>query len=295
MSIFRRLAAISPGFVREALLQGLCEKNPERVIAYSARHLGYAAVMAQGEYGLIQGSSFDEVLLPIYSRRKTWAATAVRFFGNVFEQRGGTYIDVGANIGLTVLPIAQNPNVQCFAFEPDPTNFYHLSENIKRNSKNGNITIHQHAIMDRDCSIELGLNSAGNPGDHRIAANGTSRSVVEVRAVGLDSFFEDLQGPVGVKVDTQGAEPFAIAGGQRLFSNTEALVLEFWPYGIADLNASPHWVYDLLHQFRNVALLPGDVDGELQFESAATVTNELRRQFERSTQTRNFWDIYARR
>jgi hypothetical protein len=30
------------------------------------------------------------------------------------EHSGGTFIDIGANIGLTTVPVARNPSVQCF-------------------------------------------------------------------------------------------------------------------------------------------------------------------------------------
>ena len=57
-------------------------------------------------------------------------------FVDFFEERdSGTYLDIGANIGLTTIPIARNHRVRCHSFEPDPGLFVHLLENIHRNCR----------------------------------------------------------------------------------------------------------------------------------------------------------------
>src|SRR6185295_13313730 len=117
--------------------------------------------MADGESGFIQSSSSDETLLPSYALSKTWAAPAVAFLRDAFADQSGTYIDVGANIGLTTIPIARNPKLRCVAFEPDPNNFWHLSENVRRNGQNGNIELVPMALMDKAGSVSLSLNKDG--------------------------------------------------------------------------------------------------------------------------------------
>ena len=61
----RSIARRVPWGAREALLQGLCERSGnERALAYLARSLGYSALMADGEYGVIQGCCDGKWQLP---------------------------------------------------------------------------------------------------------------------------------------------------------------------------------------------------------------------------------------
>jgi len=250
--------------------------------------------MADGDCGLIQGSSSDEVIMPTYARTKTWAITTANFFKRFFSERGGTYLDVGANIGLTTLPIAQNERVRCVAFEPDPTNFSHLSENVRRNSKNNNIELHQLAVMDHHGSVNFGLNLYGNPGDHRVSVPTSSRVTIQVEGVALDEFFGELLGPVAVKIDTQGAEPFVIEGGKGILSRAGALVLEYCPYMMSELNGSPETVLELLRGFGRIAVVPGEDVTKLEFDDPARVTERLGRFFnEAKRKERRYLDVYA--
>jgi FkbM family methyltransferase len=61
-------------------------------------------------------------------------------FSNFFQANdGGTYLDIGANIGLTTIPIAQLPDVQCIAFEPAPENFRNVQANVRANCDPGKV------------------------------------------------------------------------------------------------------------------------------------------------------------
>ena len=50
---------------------------------------------------------------------------------------------------------------------------------------------------------------------------------------------DSLAGPVLVKVDVQGAEGHALAGGEALFGRAEIALLEYWPYGLRRLGTEP--------------------------------------------------------
>ena len=105
---------------------------------------------------------------------------------------GGDYIDVGANIGLTTIPVAQNPNVECLALEPEPSNFSYLTVNVAANCPHLNVTIKRLAAFSerRTLPFEIAVN---NLGDHRIRLkdhpgqwNEQLRQTIEVEAVPLD-------------------------------------------------------------------------------------------------------------
>ena len=65
-----------------------------------------------------------------------------------FAPTGGTYLDIGANIGLMTVPFARDPRIRCLAFEPDPTNFGFLQRNIApRNAPASSAELHQVALF----------------------------------------------------------------------------------------------------------------------------------------------------
>ena len=69
------------------------------------------------------------VFLPYaQSDRYSWHLVEVilELFG---RGKGGTFVDIGANIGLMTLPIAAQ-GINCEAFEADPDVFMLLADNI---------------------------------------------------------------------------------------------------------------------------------------------------------------------
>ena len=96
----------------------------------------------------------------------------------------------------------------------------------------------------RESQLDFELSNY-NLGDHRVRVDDTNvakaetRQVIRVQAVPLDSL--DLvraDRALGVKIDTQGAEPFVIAGGRKTLSSAQLLVLEWWPYMITRMGAT---------------------------------------------------------
>ena len=67
------------------------------------------------------------------------------------------------------------------------------------------------------------------------------RTTIAVPARPVDTLIEaaNLAGPVLVKVDVQGAETRALAGGPALFGRADIALLEYWPYGLRRLGSEP--------------------------------------------------------
>ena len=55
----------------------------------------------------------------------------------------GTYIDIGANIGTTTIPLALAHDWEFYAFEPDPENFLRLQCNLIRNKLERRVKTYQ--------------------------------------------------------------------------------------------------------------------------------------------------------
>ncbi len=64
---------------------------------------------ATGDRGIVTAAWNDAIVLPEYGETGTFAPTVTSALVEFFADGGGTYIDVGANIGLTTIPIARNP------------------------------------------------------------------------------------------------------------------------------------------------------------------------------------------
>lgn len=246
-SIIAGTVASLPRGGRDAVTDRLVVKGmPFRVFSKLATQFNVLSVSVNGEYGIIQSAASDVTILSVYALTGRWASLANDLFQDFFERHdGGTYIDVGANIGLTTIPVARNPNVRCFAIEPEPTNYTNLVRNIEVNCRNNNVTAFQTAVYSRVDLLQFEIASAsGNLGDHRIRNNDAPgafqehmRPTISVQAAPLDTIVPHVWGPLAVKIDTEGAEPFVVVGGKKTLEKCQLLVLEFWPYAMARLGA----------------------------------------------------------
>ncbi|HVV15210.1 MAG TPA: FkbM family methyltransferase [Candidatus Paceibacterota bacterium] len=207
-----------------------------------ARTYHVTDIRVEGSYGTIIGSPEDGAVLAAYARTGAWAEEFNSYFGDFFEKSGGgTYIDIGANIGLTTIPIGRNAAVVCKAFEPEPRNLAYLQENVRENCPAGNVEIFNTALFDAKTTIEFEL-AERNLGDHRIRFSGEDgaygekgRTQIVVEADLLDNVLDlkTLPQPIAVKIDTQGAEAHVFAGGRTVLASARLVAFEFWPYGLA--------------------------------------------------------------
>ncbi len=241
--------------------------GPWSLFARIAPECNIVAVQVTGEYGIIQSASSDNVILRHYAETGTWAKRTNELLRSFFSGRGaGFYVDVGANIGLTTIPIAQQERaVRCIAIEPDPTNYANLVANIERTCLHGNVEARQIAVFSARKMLELEL-AHGNLGDHRLrlqagpGLRGEHRwPVVKVQAAPLDEIVGQLDGPLALKIDTQGAEPFVFDGGKNTIARAELIIMEWAPYWMARTGGNPQSVTDVLReQFDTLSIATGE-------------------------------------
>jgi FkbM family methyltransferase len=206
--------------------------------------LGVTSFSAQGELGNFEGDARDSVVHEYYLQHRTWASGFQLLLSRVFASGEGTYLDIGANIGLTLIPIAKKKGVRCFGFEAAPNTFMLLQRNLLCNAIGENVHVFNVALFDRKGSVEMEL-SDSNVGDHRLRGNGKStlnayaeanRKTIQVSADQLDAVMGQvpwrLGGPNFMKLDVQGAEVRVLRGAYETLSQMDFLYLEYWPYGI---------------------------------------------------------------
>lgn len=237
-----------------AAVKRIPEPYRRRVFYLLAHDLGVSSLEIEGDSGVIIGFVRDE-LFAQYIMRKSWSNNICEIAQRAFANGlGGTFLDIGANIGLTLIPIAQNLQVNCFAFEPEPQNWALLQRNIQRNCARGDLHLFNLALFDREGEIEFEL-SPTNFGDHRIRNRSVEsskvfeekqRRVISVPTRRLDDVIDasNLIGPVVAKIDTQGAEHHIYRGGRHVFARTDVLFMEFWPYGIERMGGDPRELID---------------------------------------------------
>ncbi|WP_296590702.1 FkbM family methyltransferase [Methylophaga sp.] len=181
-----------------------------------------------------------------------------------------TFVDVGANIGVTCLPaIKRNFFKKAIAIEPDKLNYRLLKSNIALNNLEDFITSYNYALGDvEDTSVTLEMSNQ-NYGDHRVrktlkhgSYQEELREIIEVPSTTLDSVLlkEDDFSPDSalIWIDTQGFEGHILAGASKALKSTIPLCVEFWPYGMsrADsyepfINALENLSYTKIYDLKN--------------------------------------------
>lgn len=162
-----------------------------------------------------------------------------RLTGEREPLRDRVFVDVGANIGTTVVPALRHFGARRgVAIEPDADNVRILRCNLILNDVDGDVDVVVAAVSDQPGTVVLSR-SAVNSGDHRVASASAPRSgeVVEVEALTLDGALARSNVDVGdvglVWMDTQGHEGHVLGGASGVLSAGTPMVTEFWPKGLA--------------------------------------------------------------
>lgn len=261
----------------ESLAADLAVLPPKARMALLFRQLhemGVRSVVAGGDNGEIEGYTADLKVMAKYAKNGTWSAEIVgRARAALDMAQGGSYIDLGANIGLTTVPVAGARGVLSWAVEPHPDNLRLLELNLARNRLAARATVVHAAISDEPGTLSLEV-ATENLGDHRIHPDTPAgeprygeagRTVIDVPAQRLDDIIEVslLSDPLVVKMDIQGAEPRAFAGGLDVLDRAALVLTEYWPYGLKRLGADLDRYHGLIAgTFSHGALLhEGDMPG----------------------------------
>ncbi len=287
--------------LQKAIVEGLPKGG---VVGYAqlqkiAPYHGVTGFVANGDYGVIQGSVSDASVFPQYAKDKVWSAATTQLMMECLSN-GGTYLDIGANIGLTTIPVAKNAKVNCMAFEPNPINFELLSRNVETNCQNNNVALHQVALFEREDSLLLEI-SPDNSGDNRVRLSDLQGqlaeqewSTVRVEAKPLNTMLANIDHPLVAKIDTQGAEPFILAGGENVLSQAQLIAIEFWPYGMKRMKANSDIVVEFLGRHFSYGMISvGDSDVLGKWRSIDEIVSELRAYATSNVEVFEYLDVFV--
>ena len=116
-------------------------------------------------------------------------------------------VDIGANVGVTALVLAQIPRAHVTCYEPDPENCALLRDNIERNGLR-NVSVRQAAVAGSNGKLQFQLHAESTGGS--LAGNGATSGAqtLTVDAVTLDRVLEESpNGEIDLlKCDCEGGE-----------------------------------------------------------------------------------------
>jgi FkbM family methyltransferase len=145
--------------------------------------------------------------------------------------RGGdVVIDVGANIGETLLNLAQRTGIagKVIGFEPNPLVYNKCLRNLELNPSLKNISVHPVALGNREEELFLEERDARNKGMNSISASGAGEIV---KVTTLDKFIqqENISTIRLIKIDVEGFE-------MNVLSGAEQTILRFHPKMFVELD-----------------------------------------------------------
>jgi FkbM family methyltransferase len=154
-----------------------------------------------------------------------WELTLTRHLLRL-ARRGGTMIEVGANLGyFSLLWAAAHPDNHCLAFEASPRNVGLLAQNVARNGFESQIQVDPRAVGKEAGALAFTLGPSDQTGWGGLVVAPTPGSiVVDVVRVDEASIYS---GEIALlKIDIEGADTWALMGCERLLR--ERRVKEVW-------------------------------------------------------------------
>jgi len=136
--VSKAIIAILPRVAHEAVLDQICEEvgrnELERfqIISRLARDCGVVALKVSGKYGVIQSLPDDRTVLMEYAKNGVFAERTNSLLQSFFADRCGNYIDIGANIGLNTIPVAQNARVRAWRLSLSPETLSIYVQTLRR-------------------------------------------------------------------------------------------------------------------------------------------------------------------
>lgn len=142
------------------------------------------------------------------------------------------FLDIGADIGTFCVTVGNefksDDKMKIAAFEPAPSSFRILEENITLNGLEEKTLLHNVALWSED-GIELDFSfNPGAPGSSGLLMEGTGYAVQKVSARTLDSVLKDVMEDVDAlvfKMDVEGAEAEVLAGARLVLGSGKEIYI----------------------------------------------------------------------
>lgn len=229
------------------------------------------AVMKRGYQLYAKSGEFTSLWFRLYGSYEDNSINTI----NEELKNGGTFLDIGANLGLYAMDVAKNTSCPVIAFEPNPGTAVLANRSIALNGFEDRIYLKQAAVGNANGRLEF-LDNIENAGDSALLQEGNAQkegSVITVDVIAIDED-ADIQArlaklpPVkAVKMDIQGAEVQALRGMSNLLRKDKPVMLiEFSEESLKEFNSSTE---ELLAVTRELGYKPDSMhDGNMLFRPA---------------------------
>lgn len=155
-------------------------------------------------------------------------------------KEGNTVIDVGANIGIHTVTMANcvGKTGHVYAFEPSQNNVKLLRQTMKLNGFH-NVSIIDKAVSDKPGKSLFYLSNGISA--HSLTDFGYNKGSVEIDVESLDHFFENLDKKIDfLKIDAEGYDFKVLRGMQNILKNSDLkFLIEFFPERLKKAGDSP--------------------------------------------------------
>lgn len=143
----------------------------------------------------------------------------------VLLKSGGVFFDIGANVGSYSLVASEQIEARIFAFEPHPSTFRLLKENLVLNGRN-NVHANNAAVGSKEGKV-LFTDEFGSSLNHRVENEGVSGKFIEVDCLRIDEFCRKANVlPQFVKIDVEGFEYDVLAGFGEYLESVDVIFIE---------------------------------------------------------------------
>jgi FkbM family methyltransferase len=140
---------------------------------------------------------------------------------------GGTFVDVGANVGLVTLLVADKIE-HAILFEPNPSAFERAQENLRLNGLSFEAV--PVALSDRVGTVEF-ENSGASSCNRTVEGFATSAATITVPRTTFDDFLRDRSTPLlrvnAVKIDVEGHENSVLRGMREFLKRDRPKLVMF--------------------------------------------------------------------
>ncbi|MEP7164305.1 MAG: FkbM family methyltransferase [Ferruginibacter sp.] len=166
-------------------------------------------------------------------------------FISSFLKQDDVYLDVGANMGVTVIPAARSVGNKgrVIAFEPHPKISTYLKENVALNKLN-NVDIHNCAVGNQNGFIYF----TNKFTDDMNQVSTSSANNIKVPIVLLDDVVKDCSNIALMKLDVEGYEKFVIEGAKETLKKVDCIYFEVSDKNFEDFGYTSRDVFALLEE-----------------------------------------------
>ncbi len=149
-----------------------------------------------------------------------------------FLRKEDTFVDVGANVGVYSLLASGHIGAKTIAYEPVPSTFDYLNENIKLNNIQDHTELNNIGVADKTGTLKFTSNF--DAVNHVINIENSNESYIEVPVSTLDNTLE-IYDPTLIKIDVEGYETMVIKGALNTLKkqSLKAIIIEL--NGLSDV------------------------------------------------------------